>query len=365
MDSTYTLLLYLLYCSVNGITPESQRIADVDLEKLYRIAKFHSVRAAICIALERASVKHEKFHEAMKKAIRKIIHFDIERHSILDEFERQGIWYLPLKGIILKDLYPEIGMREMSDNDILYDCSKQKQVEEIMLAKGYTTESIGDNHHDIYHKPPVLNFELHTSLFESYQSKAIYDFYSSPERLLKKDTDNEYGYHFNDEDFYIYMTAHEYKHYFLVGTGIRSLLDCYVYVKAKGDSLDWDYITTQTDQLGISDFEQQRRRLAMKVFSSGDSNSLDENEREMLLFYLTSGTYGTLESSVNKKLKEQSKARYILDNMFPSIEYMKQSVGFVKKCPVLYPVGIVYRWGRILVKCRSKLAWIIHTMRKS
>ena len=32
-------------------------------------------------------------------------------------------------------------------------------------------------------------------------------------------------------------------------------------------------------------------------------------------------------------------------NMFPNLEYMKHSVDFVRKFPVLYPVGIVYRWG--------------------
>ena len=44
---------------------------------------------------------------------------------------------------------------------------------------------------------------------------------------------------------------------------------------------------------------------------------------------------------------------------------MKQSVGFVKKHPTLYPAGIVYRWGRILVKRRSLLSKIIHAMSKT
>ncbi len=49
-------------------------------------------------------------------------------------------------------------MREMADADMLYNAEKQAQVTEIMLAHGYTAESVGECHHDVYMKPPVLNF---------------------------------------------------------------------------------------------------------------------------------------------------------------------------------------------------------------
>lgn len=160
------------------------------------------------------------------------------------------------------------------------------------------------------------------------------------------------------------MTAHEWKHYNGSGTGIRSLLDCYVYYKVKGDTLDWEYITAQCKQLEIADFEKERRALAVKVFSSDILPNLTENEHEMLIYYLTAGTYGTIENSIEKKLKQQSKAKYILSNMFPNLNYMKRSVGFVCKFPVLYPVGIVYRWGRILVKRRNYLSVVLKVMKK-
>ena len=158
------------------------------------------------------------------------------------------------------------------------------------------------------------------------------------------------------------MTAHEWKHYNGSGTGIRSLLDCYIYYKTKGDSLDWNYIKEQCEQLEIADFEQQRRQLAIKTFSTDTLPYLNDEETEMLLSYLTAGTYGSFEKSVEKKLKEQSKTGYILRNLFPNVEYMRLSVGFVNKCTLLYPFGIVYRWGRILVKQRKHLSTVIKIM---
>ena len=45
---------------------------------------------------------------------------------------------------------------------------------------------------------------------------------------LIKDAGNNYGYHFSPEDFYMYMTAHEYKHYSSEGTLLRSLFDIFL-----------------------------------------------------------------------------------------------------------------------------------------
>ena len=357
-------LIYLLFCGVNGFTPEMMRVQSMDLEKLYRLAASHSVRAAVCIALKSADVEDKPFDQAYKKAVRKNIYLDMERKAILSEFEKQGIWYMPLKGAVLKELYPENGMREMADNDILFDADRQEQVMHIMLMYGYMAESVGKSYHDVYHKPPMLNFELHTALFGDTFSDPFYRYYADTKRLLRRDEDSHYGYHFSDEDFYVYMTAHEWKDFNGGGTGVRSLLDCYVYGKVKGDTLDWAYITEQCRQLAIADFEQKRRQLAEKVFSADTLPDLTEQEQEMLMYYLTAGTYGKWENFVKKKLEDQSKAGFILRQMFPDIAYMRRSVAFVNKYPLLYPAGIVYRWGRSLGTHRKYLKRMVRTVRK-
>lgn len=341
MNHTQKSLLYLLYCAVNGITPDRNKVQAIDLKQLFKLARFYTVSAAVCIALERAGVQDKAFHQAYKKAVRKNIYLDMERAAILSDFEKQGIWYMSLKGAVMKDLYSETGMREMADIDVLFDADRQQQVREIMLAHGYTAEIVGKSNHDVYHKPPMLNFELHIALFSEKHAKPLYRYYADIKRLLRKDNGNDYGYHFSDEDFYVYMTAHEWKHFNGSGMGIRALLDCYVYCKVKSHSLDWSYISKQTEQLAITAFEQERRQLAEKLFSSDTLPKLTQQEQELLMSYLTSGTYGTLEYRIKRELKDQSKAGYILRQMFPHLAYMKESVAFVRRYPLLYPVGIV------------------------
>ncbi len=89
---------------------------------------------------------------------------DSERAEIFRELDRMKIWYLPLKGIGLKSLYPGIGMREMSDNDILIDPCGRDRVHELMLRRGYTALSKPAEHHDVYLKQPIYNFEIHVGL---------------------------------------------------------------------------------------------------------------------------------------------------------------------------------------------------------
>ena len=364
MNTLYKDLIYLLSCAVNGITPDTAKVQAMDLERLYRLAKFHTVRGAVCIALKRAGVQDKQFDQAYKKAVRKNIYLDMERTAIISAFEEHGIWYMPLKGSVLKDLYSENGMREMADNDMLFDADKQKAVMEIMLANGYIAESVGKTHHDVYMKPPVLNYELHTALFSEAHAEPLYRYYADVKRLLQKDKGNEYGYHFSDEDFYVYITAHEWKHYNGSGTGIRSLLDCYVYCKVKGDTLDWDYITEQCKMLEIADFEQERRALAVKVFSSDTLPDLTENELDMLMYYLTAGTYGTFENSIRKKLKDQTKVSFWVHSVFIPRKQMAQSVKFTAVSPLLYPVGVVWRCGRVLLFRRDRLIRTIKAVRK-
>ena len=355
MNETQRNLIYLLSCAANGITPDKEKVQGMDPEKLHRLAVFHSVSGAVCIALQMAGVENGQFIGSYKKAVRRNVYLDIERAAILADLEQQGIWYMPLKGAVLKDLYPQNGMREMADNDILYDAGKSTQVREIMLSQGYTVKKFGRWHHDVYEKPPVLNMEMHTGFFSEKSSDLLSIYYSDVRRFLRKDDGNRFGYHFSDEDFYVYMTAHEWNHYRKNGTGIRSLMDCFVYCKVKGNSLDWEYIEEQCRQLGTADFERERRSLAGKVFSAESLPALNAAETEMLTQYLAAGTYGKIENELDQKLKNQSKAGYLLSGIIPDMEYMKHSVPFVRRYPLLYPAGIVYRWGRIFLHQRKDL----------
>ncbi len=84
---------------------------------------------------------------------------------------------MPLKGTLLKDLYPKTGMREMADSDILFDASRCGDVKRIMKSLGFEIKAYGTDPHDSYLKPPVSNFEMHRKLFDDSFDKRIAEYY--------------------------------------------------------------------------------------------------------------------------------------------------------------------------------------------
>ena len=336
---------YLAACAVNGTVPERERAAGFDPDVLIRAAERHKLAGITAQALESAGIRTEATVQAKGNAIRKVILLDADKNAILERFEAAGIWYMPLKGAILKDMYPAIGMREMSDIDILIDPERMEDADGIMREMGYEDE--GDNGaHCGYHKEPVYNIELHRKLFFSVVSdKKIYTHYKNEKEMLMPDENSLFGYHFSDEDFYIYMIAHEYKHYSGGGTGLRSLLDVYVYCTKEGGDLDWNYIRSELEKLELKEFEEKNRSLAMALFGG---NVLSEEQKKMLDYFLSSGTYGTITNKVANALEEKgggfgAKVRYVFRRLYPEKKVVERYFPTFARYPVLMPFLPVYR----------------------
>lgn len=344
ISKTANDLIYLLSCAVNNQIPDKEKCLKMDFEKLYKLAKFHSLCSITASALEQADLIIPDFVQAKKKAIRKLSLFDIERRAILNEFEKTGIWYLPLKGILFKDIYPKQSYREMIDNDILCDGSKMTQIREIMESRGYTCTLYAKSNHDVYSKPPTVEFEIHKSLFPDDDKNVYYNYYNDIKPRLIKDSGNSFGYHMTDEDFYIFVLAHIKKHYDLSGTGLRSLLDVYVLNKKYRVSLNRDYIDSELEKLNMIQFEFFISELSQKVFTN---QPLSESEQKQLAYFIKSGSQGTLEEHYRIKLKnddsKRSKRRYLMSRFTLSESALKQNHPFFYRHRAMYPLLLVYR----------------------
>ena len=351
-------VIYLASCVVKDETPDKARAAGMDTERLYAAADRHLLTSVTACALERAGICDPAFTQAWTKAIRKEALFATERAAVLAELERAGIWYAPLKGIVLKDCYPEFGLRQMSDNDILFDRTRSREVRTIMEKLGFKTVKYVHGLYDAesYFKAPVCHFEMHRSLFRP-DEKPMFDYYLDTKSKLLKDTDNACGYHFSDEDFYLYMIAHEYKHYSLGGTGLRSLLDTFVFLRAFDGRLDTDYIHRELEKLRLTDFEAQNRSLALHLFGG---EPLTEADGEMLDYILSSGAYGTKENRISNGMKQygagrRGKLRYVYHRVVLPAEVVKSMYPLFWKVPILLPFLPLYRCYKTFMIYRFSL----------
>lgn len=366
-------MLYLCLCAINGEKPDKSYVSKIDLDVLFRECQRHSVTALVCYALETVLDLPFVWKEAKGKAVRKNMLFDIERQKITDFMSKNGIRYMPLKGIILKEYYPKIGMREMSDNDIFYDSYFREQLKDFMLSIGYECTSQADDH-DIYEKQPMYNFEMHHAVFLQEASEELCNYYIDIEERMLKDDENSCSYHLNDEDFYIYLIAHEYKHYIHSGTGIRSFLDCIVFLKKCGDTLDWKYIEKETEKAGLSFFEKNQRALCKKLSVFSYEYDLFQDEIDFLEYLTLCGAHGTFSISVFNKAKGTAfsdgkinfskRLRYIAKRLFPPMGYYKRFYPFFYRHKYLIPLCFLYRLYLALFKRRKRIKSEIEILNK-
>ncbi len=372
-------------CALNDLVPDASVYEMADAGLLYRAARRHSVVSLVAYALEKAgyegipSETAQEFRSARYKAVRKNILLDTEREAILSYMEQEGIRHLPLKGIVLKEFYPGAGMRQMADNDILYDTAYSAKVKGFMEGRGFQAKKHSGTVHQIYYKEPVYNFELHSRLFHEEINKGLYsDYYEDIWDRAIRDDDKRFGYHLSDEDFYVYMTAHAAKHYTGGGTGVRTLAD-YLVVNRACPGMDREYIDAELGRLELVEFEAGMRELAYKVLSdpgrllsdfacisdpSSGAPFISDEERAMLGFLLSSGSYGTNERRIINMMKKRGvegeltrrkKMIYFFKRIFPG---QKALLPFypIARYKVLIPAVWIFRIVRGIL-CKRKILY--------
>lgn len=359
------VLIYLCSCAINGQKPENKRIASVDLQNLFDVSHEHMLSSICGKMLENEGIRNPSFKNAVAMAQRRAVILDNDFSLVASAFETAGIWYMPIKGVVMKDMYPEFAMREMADYDVLFDSSRAEEVRVIMEGIGFKTESYGHQNVDDYRKPPVSNFEMHRTLFGKQHDEKLYEYYKDVKARLILDSDCKYK--FTPEDFYVYIIAHEYKHYSVYGTGLRSLLDTYVFLQK--NNLDMGYVTTETEKLGIGEFERQNRSLALSLF---DKNALTEENKQMLSYILASGTYGKFNHSVENMLKRDGdgKLEYLRRRILGPLKKndvdrkrFKERYATFFKYPILLPFLPFYRLFRALKKRPNRIKAEVNALR--
>ena len=328
-----------------------------------RLSKHHSLSAFFFKAVEstKAQIEEEyfrKLEETYFFNVRKVAMFAKERKDLYQYLNNFDIDFLPLKGIIIKDYYPDENTREFADNDILFDETRDALVKNFFVERHYEVESFKKTNHDVYLKKPCYNFEMHRALFgETGDNDKVVAYFK--DYLNKAPIKEGKEHYLSNEDFYIYFTAHSYKHYHVSGCGIRTLIDYYLYLK--NTKLDFEYINQELEKIDLLDFSNEIKSLAFKVF---DNEPLNEDEEEMLLFIASSGTYGTLEHSVAKGVKEKGKFGYFMQRVFPPYSFYKTAYPWAYKVPILIPFAWIARFFRVLFKNPKRATNELKTIQK-
>lgn len=157
------------------------------------------------------------------------------------------------------------------------------------------------------------------------------------------------------EDYLIYLLAHHAKHYYVGGSGIRSVLDVYLYNQSCSSEWNEEYVETVLQKLQLSQFRSEMTELGEAWFGCGMEGNLEVSP-EMVAYIYGSGTYGTVENSVKNALnsntcvrKKKSKLQYCLGRLYKPYEILCLQYPVLEKYAVLYPICWVHLFGKAMI----------------
>lgn len=368
----HNYLIRLLSAVIDDTRPQDPPEA-LDWEKLYRLSVWHGISNMAWYGVMKLNPAHRppqdiltKFKNEYKMGLAKEATQHMAVEQILKTFEEHRISCLPLKGCLVKYLYPRPDMRLMADIDILIKPGQAEQIKERMLDMGFTAKHWGGTH-DVYYRVPYMNLEMHRKLIFDESPYSAYLSRTWDRAGLKA----EYRcvYQLTEEDFYIYLIIHLTKHYAGKGTGIRSFLDICLYTRRYRQTMDWNYIWTELEEIGLRKFAESIIGLCGVWFNGAESKEL---YAEMAEYVFYSGVYGTgrqsfiaaMSSSAGKKIPiGAAKRAYRLKLFFPPVSAMQGRYPFLERVPELLPVCWVLRGLRCLLFKRKHTFQIIRRIR--
>ncbi len=249
-----------------------------------------------------------------------------------------GVKILPLKGCVLKGIYPSPNLRVMSDVDLLYDGVSTQKLADLMEAFCYSTENLEEGVHDIFHKKPCMNIEMHRQLVvDDSPYKPILD------HMFEKAVQDESIptlFHMKSEDLYIHVIAHAAKHFKGSGLGVRPVGDIYILNRKYSGIWNREYIDRQLGTVGLIKFEKKISEIAYAFFGE----EIQKVSKEDLNLFFMGSTYGKYDESIKWSAMAKGKKRYFLRKIFSPLSVMKIWFPILKKHPYLYPFVMVYRW---------------------
>ena len=320
-----------------------------DVQEIERIASRQSILYIAIVGITNLGYS-ELLTESMRNHVPKAIYDYVQRreslNSVASALEEANIDYIPLKGSVIRDLYPQACMRTSSDIDVLV---RKDSLEDAIAAIESKTDlkHFLYTNHDVQFQNRRLQLELHFSLKSNLEAlDQVLDKaweYSYPEQ-------NGSRYLFTPEFQIFYIMAHAAKHLIKGGgIGIRPMLDFWLLrTKTQFDEAEVEKLCTQADLLK---YYRACCRLTSVWFERREHDSVT---REFEKLVISGGVLGSRHARIVAHSRKNNGAKYVLSRICLPSKKLQSMYPICEKHPILTPFYQVVRWSRLLNPSKRK-----------
>lgn len=323
-------------------------------ETLYSASKAHDLAHLVGSALVNSNLLPQgeigqKFEKKMFSAVYRYQHLNYEYVRLCETLEKAKIAFIPLKGSVIRNYYPEPWMRTSCDIDLLvHEEDLDAAVKVLCETLSYRAAEEREFHDISLFSPNGIHLELHFNILGREENLnplllRVWE-YSAPVETGK------YEHRQSNEFLLFHCLTHMVGHFINGGCGLRPFIDLHL-LQAKMP-YDEGVLRSLCRECGMERFYDSVLQLLQVWFGEAEHDSLTKAMEEYLLH---GGVYGTQEHVViAEQGKIGGKKKYVLHRVFMPYRLLKTQYAVLEKHKWLYPFCQIHRWFKLIFCGRLK-----------
>jgi hypothetical protein len=369
MDINQQVLIKLLSSAIRGRKPQNIETMDVNWTTVYKEARKHDVHTLLYSVLKDMEPglgpNEELLREWQKSTLLAAVYQyqHIEQASrVLDAFNKEGILVIALKGLVLRDLYPQPELRTMGDADVLIHKEDLEAAKNLLAGLGYEEEGCSAKHIHFSHKDyPML--EVHWTLVDSKKFKTAGWFDKAVwESAVTHSLCEVSTLALSTENELLHLCLHMAGHIMSGGFGLRQLCDFMLLIEARKQAISWNSFIEKAHNCGLKSFvyiilEACRQLFDLELPEALDKSIIVNNAYvdELIYDILDGGVFG--KSSMDREAGNIF-IQYLLGEgagyshsllkryrllLLPPSHKMPNKYEYARRCPLLLPAAWMHR----------------------
>ncbi len=399
MDITSRQLLYLLSVAMETKTNSPKDTRLIDYDRLFYLSGIHNVIPMIYQALSKKQLITEIKPELAKAWRRLSVGYYVDQlrrtKEFLDVYDRlnhAGICALVVKGVILRQLYPEGEYRYSGDEDIYIRIRDFPKVDSILTSVGLRkVNNAGKGklrQETVYENDKTgLRIEVHIELFDptiTLFREMNQRFEQAFEHCSRTIIDGITLFTLSAEEHLLFLLLHSAKHFITMGFGIRQVCDLVEFCNTFGSEIDFTVVWKQVISLGYGVFMLNLFKIGSRYLGLEEEKlsypscfvEKDIHMEALLEDILHAGVFGksdedqtrtcslTLQAVMadrNHALKKYHKLQ-LIKILFPGQEFMNNHF-FYCRSRFLLPIAWLHRMVTYAIKIKNPIGMMCKAKR--